>query len=99
MQDWDRSEKAMGTIGLENVEQVQTILICQHKACRKAGAAAVLAAFEVALRQVDLPKPIALRPVRCLGRCGNGPMVLILPEQVWYDHVHPDEVPNLIDRL
>jgi NADH:ubiquinone oxidoreductase subunit E len=80
------------------VEKSQTVLICQHRACRKAGAAAVLAAFEASLHPIDLSQPIAIHPVRCLGQCGNGPMVLILPDQIWYDHVRPDEVPNLIDR-
>lgn len=27
----------------------------------------------------------------CLGQCGNGPMVLVMPDQAWYRHVRPDE--------
>jgi (2Fe-2S) ferredoxin len=34
----------------------------------------------------------------CLGQCGNGPMVLVLPETVWYGAVQPKEVPAVIDR-
>jgi (2Fe-2S) ferredoxin len=64
------------------------VLVCQHKSCRKAGAAQVLAAFQT-LRLSD----VQVVPARCLGQCGNGPMVLVLPEQVWYCRVHPDEVP------
>ena len=25
-------------------------------------------------------------------------MVLVMPEEVWYNHVHPDEVPTVIER-
>ncbi|PSB18790.1 ferredoxin [filamentous cyanobacterium CCP2] len=75
------------------VNDSKTVLICQHNACRKVGAAAVLTAFEA-----NSPPPIQIQPVRCLGQCGNGAMVLILPEQVWYDRVQPDEVPIIIDR-
>ena len=28
----------------------------------------------------------------CLGHCGNGPMVLVLPDAVWYSHVRPGDV-------
>jgi (2Fe-2S) ferredoxin len=34
----------------------------------------------------------------CFGQCGNGPMVLVLPEQIWYSRVHPDEVGVIVDR-
>jgi len=27
-----------------------------------------------------------------------GPMVLVTPEQVWYSHVHPDEVLAVVER-
>lgn len=71
----------------------KTVLVCQHNACRKAGAAKVLTAF-----QTSPLSNINIKPVRCLGQCGNGPMVLVLPEEIWYDKVHADEVPALIER-
>jgi (2Fe-2S) ferredoxin len=71
----------------------RTVLVCQHKACRKAGAKRVLAAF-----QASPPPNAAIEPVQCLGQCGNGPMVLVLPERVWYNRVNPKEVPAIIQR-
>jgi (2Fe-2S) ferredoxin len=71
-----------------------TILICQNTACRKAGSAKVLAAF-----QTQELADITIVGCRCLGQCGNGPMVLILPEQVWYHRVHPDEVATIVQHL
>lgn len=73
----------------------QTVLICQNKACRKAGSAKVLAAFQTALAS-EGEVEIVRSP--CLGQCGNGPMVLVLPEQVWYYRVHPEEVPAIVQR-
>lgn len=71
----------------------RTILVCQHNACRKAGAAQVLAAFQ------NLPLPnVSIEPVHCLGQCGNGPMVLALPDRIWYSQVHPDEVPAVVEQ-
>ena len=34
----------------------------------------------------------------CLGQCGNGAIVLIEPEHIWYDRVHPDEVATVIEQ-
>lgn len=71
----------------------ETVLICQNTACRKAHSAKVLAAFQAAL----LPE-VNVMGCPCLGQCGNGPMVLMLPERVWYHRVHPEEVPTIVQR-
>jgi (2Fe-2S) ferredoxin len=71
----------------------KTVLICQSKTCCKAGAANVISVFRAnALASAEIVAS------GCLGQCGNGPMVLVLPEEVWYCRVHPDEVLTVIDR-
>jgi NADH:ubiquinone oxidoreductase subunit E len=70
---------------------MKTVLVCQNRSCRKQGAEAVLAAF--------LASPVTNVKVigsGCLGKCGNGPMVLIMPEQVWHSQVHPGEVNRVV---
>jgi (2Fe-2S) ferredoxin len=110
----------------------RTVLVCQNRACRKAGAAAVLAKFQHLISEsghnstadpgtadpdptsdipVDLPSSavnplnlaqsvidITVLSCQCLGQCGNGPMVLIMPEQVWYHRVHSSEVPAIVQQ-
>ncbi|MBW4633825.1 MAG: NAD(P)H-dependent oxidoreductase subunit E [Iphinoe sp. HA4291-MV1] len=67
--------------------------VCQNRTCYKQGAAKVLAAFEA------LPIPeVTITGCSCLGQCGNGPMVLVLPDVVWYSHVHPSEVPLVVEQ-
>jgi (2Fe-2S) ferredoxin len=34
----------------------------------------------------------------CLGKCGKGPMVLVLPEEIWYFRIQIDEVSVVIER-
>lgn len=71
----------------------RTVLICQHNACRKAGAKQVLAAFQTS------PLPDAkIEAVRCLGQCGNGPIIVVLPEETWYSQVDADEVPAVVEQ-
>jgi (2Fe-2S) ferredoxin len=70
-----------------------TVRICQHKSCRKQGAAKVIQAF-----QSLAPAGVNIEPSGCLGQCGNGVMVLVLPDQIWYDRVRPEEVGAIVDR-
>jgi uncharacterized protein (DUF952 family) len=67
-----------------------SVLVCQHLTCRKQGAANVLAAF----RQQNTPN-VTYEGCGCLGNCGNGPMVFILPARIWYYLVQPHDVPKI----
>ncbi|MGB3203442.1 MAG: (2Fe-2S) ferredoxin domain-containing protein [Crinalium sp.] len=67
----------------------KSVLVCQNTACRKAGATKVLTAFQA------FPD-VTVIGSRCLGQCGNGAMVLVMPEEIWYSRVHPDEVPAVV---
>ncbi|MEH1872530.1 (2Fe-2S) ferredoxin domain-containing protein [Nostoc sp.] len=69
------------------------VRVCQNRTCKKQGAVKVLAAFAA------LPIPgVTITASSCLGQCGNGPMVLVLPDMVWYSGVQPDEVSLLIEN-
>jgi (2Fe-2S) ferredoxin len=69
------------------------VLVCQNRSCRKAGAAKVLQAFRQKASQ-----EISVVACGCLGHCGSGPIALILPEEVWYDHVQPANVADIIQQ-
>ena len=34
----------------------------------------------------------------CLAQCGNGVMVLILPEQIWYSQISVDKVKVIVQQ-
>ncbi|MEA5582695.1 (2Fe-2S) ferredoxin domain-containing protein [Nodularia harveyana UHCC-0300] len=69
------------------------VRVCQNRTCKKQGATEVLTAF-VALEISD----VTVMASGCLGQCGNGPMVLVLPDMVWYCGVRPDEVPLVVEQ-
>ncbi|WP_219884542.1 (2Fe-2S) ferredoxin domain-containing protein [Merismopedia glauca] len=71
----------------------RVILVCQNRTCRRQGSAKVLAAL-----QAYAIANLTVKPTGCLGHCGNGPMVVILPEEIWYSGVQPAEVPILIKK-
>ena len=71
----------------------RTILVCQHETCPRQGAASVLKAFKA-----QAPADVVVKSAGCLGECGSGPMVVVLPEQIWYCHVSPLDVPRIVEQ-
>lgn len=69
------------------------VVVCRGRSCRKYQAEAVWDNFAQ-----NLPPDVELMSVPCLGQCGNGSMVVIEPEQIWYSQVHPDEVAIIIEQ-
>lgn len=67
------------------------VLICQGRSCRQQGSAKVLETF----CSYHLTK-YKIEPSGCLGQCGMGPMVLILPEKIWYDRVSLQQVNSIV---
>ena len=71
----------------------KTVLVCQNRSCKSRGSARVLKAFQASA----IPNTEVVGS-GCLGQCGNGSMVLILPEEIWYDRVAPNEVKTLVEQ-
>ncbi|GJD18787.1 hypothetical protein RIVM261_037430 [Rivularia sp. IAM M-261] len=74
-------------------EYSRCVRVCQNRACRKAGAKSVLEAFRS--HPVD---NVNITASSCLGQCGNGPMVLVVPDMVWYCGVRVEEVPLVVEQ-
>ncbi|MDY6805816.1 MAG: (2Fe-2S) ferredoxin domain-containing protein [Cyanobacteriota bacterium] len=79
---------------------LERLLVCQNRTCRKQGSAEVLAAFRdsSADNATGETPAVPVEGSACLGQCGNGPMVLVLPEEVWYCGVRVEEVPVIVER-
>ena len=75
------------------IRSSRQVLVCQNRTCRKQSAAKVLAAFQQ-LSDAE----IEVVASSCLGQCGSGPMVLVLPEEVWYCGVCPQEVVAITEQ-
>ena len=71
----------------------RTVLICCHHTCPKQGSTSILAAF-----QAQAPADVEVRQAGCFGECGNGPLVRVLPDNVWYAHVQLADIPVIVDQ-
>lgn len=74
-------------------EYSRCVRVCQNRTCRKGGAKSVLEAF-----QAHPVSGVNVTASSCLGQCGNGPMVLVVPDMVWYCGVQAHEVPLVVEQ-
>ncbi len=69
------------------------VLICQNRTCLRQGSKQVKAAFQ------NYPlEGVEIISSGCLGECGNGVMVLILPDKIWYWHIQPYDVELIVNQ-
>ena len=85
------------------------LTICGGTGCHAFGCEKVVAAFKQEIKQQDLATKVDIRTTGCHGFCERGPLVVINPENIFYQRVSVEDVPeiisetiikgNIIDRL
>ena len=71
------------------------VAVCTNQTCAADGAPAVLERLRQAARDSEACDARITRS-SCLGRCGEGPMVAVYPDGVWYGEVDPDDAETLV---
>ncbi|HJO93497.1 MAG TPA: NADH-ubiquinone oxidoreductase-F iron-sulfur binding region domain-containing protein [Victivallales bacterium] len=72
------------------------ISVCGGTGCRASKALDVLAAFKKELKTLD--ETVILKETGCHGFCEKGPLVVIRPEDIFYQQVTPEDVPEIIEK-
>ena len=44
------------------------------------------------------PGQVRINKAGCLGRCDNGPVMVVYPEETWYSYVDNDDVEEIIQE-
>ena len=57
----------------------------------------VQAALKAAVRAAGLGERVRINHSGCLSQCGNGPMVVVYPDAVWYAAVTPSDVDEIVE--
>jgi len=69
------------------------VTVCHHRSCARNGSEQVLAAFQQ--HQSDR---IMVSGCECQGQCGAGPTVRVMPADVWYCRVKPEDVDTIVEQ-
>ncbi|WP_248898027.1 CbiX/SirB N-terminal domain-containing protein [Haloplanus halobius] len=71
------------------------VAVCTNQTCAADGAPAVLERLRQAARDSDACDARITRS-SCLGRCGDGPMVAVYPDGVWYGGVDAADAERIV---
>ena len=79
---------------------MKTIRVCCGTGCLANGSRLVAEEFEKQLEklQVEAKVDCEVKRTGCNGFCENGPLVTILPDEIAYYHVKPENVEEIIEK-
>jgi (2Fe-2S) ferredoxin len=74
------------------------VFVCvSGKTCPNEGAAEVCSELRRLISERGLKGTIRINKSGCFDQCGNGPMIVVYPESVWYAHVKPEDVEQIVE--
>jgi (2Fe-2S) ferredoxin/predicted O-methyltransferase YrrM len=65
--------------------------------CPASGSFAVLEALDREMQARGLNQDVQLTTSGCMGLCDEGPVMVVYPAGVWYRHVQPSDVSEIVD--
>ncbi|MGE5387179.1 MAG: (2Fe-2S) ferredoxin domain-containing protein [Betaproteobacteria bacterium] len=67
--------------------------------CNNHGATEMLAYAKDRTKALGLPKDrLRINRAGCLGRCDEGPLIVVYPEAVWYTYIDRSDIDEIIDE-
>jgi len=77
----------------------RTILVCCGTGCIANGSLKVAEALRFALAGTDVSVETAVKETGCNGFCENGPIVRIMPDDISFYKVKPEDAPDIAASL
>ena len=79
------------------------VLVCQNlrsdgrDCCMRRGAEDLYHDLKLAVAAVD--PSIRVSQTGCLGSCLSGPIVVIMPDNIWLGDVRKEDIPAVVERI
>ena len=73
------------------------VLVCANADCADRGSLPLIDALRRAIKRAGRQREIRVTRTSCMGRCGEGPAVVVYPDGVWYRGVQGDDAQALVD--
>lgn len=74
------------------------LLTCVNRECVAQGSAALVAELRQKLKRRNLDITIQTTKTSCLRRCGDGPLLVVYPDGVWYRRVRPQDLDEIVEE-
>jgi sirohydrochlorin ferrochelatase/(2Fe-2S) ferredoxin len=74
------------------------VLVCANADCADRGGLTVLDAMRRAVRRAGVQREVRVTRTSCMGRCGEGPALVVYPDGVWYRGVRPADATDIVDE-
>ena len=75
------------------------VFVCTSgKTCPTQDSKAVFAAIRTAVVDAGIKGHVRVNHSGCLGQCGHGPMVVVYPDDVWYNKVQPFDAAQIVSE-
>ncbi|MBN1346370.1 MAG: NADH-quinone oxidoreductase subunit NuoF [Phycisphaerae bacterium] len=85
-------------MGNPRIARKACAVVCDGPGCNAAGSQEIGAAFRRAIDRAGCPDKLDVRLTGCLGLCEAGPVVLILPDGIFYRQVSPSDVEDIVSH-
>ena len=75
------------------------LFVCTYGAwCKLDGSEAIRQALKDRVHEAGLQGEVRITKSGCFGQCGNGPMAVMWPDNVWYCKLKAEDVGELFDE-
>ena len=74
------------------------VMACAGTGCVSGGAFHIIDGLEKELAKQGLADEVSVIPTGCNGFCGQGPLVVVLPENIFYGWLTMDDIPHLVEE-
>ncbi len=80
-------------------QYVRHVFVCTHgEFCPFDGSAEVHRLLKDGVAARGLKESVRVNKAGCFNQCGNGPMVVVYPDNVWYGKVTPEKARRILEE-
>ena len=83
---------------VENKRANRTLLVCHGTGCKASRSLETIEAFEKHIAKNNMENELQVFSTGCFGFCEKGPIVKVMPDNVFYIHVEPEDVSEIFDE-
>lgn len=82
----------------------KTVFVCLNEreagpCCARGGSERIHALLKAAVKERGLNAQVRVSRSGCLNRCGQGPNIMVFPDNVWYAAATEADVPAILEDI